>query len=136
LPIAEPQSPFTENRLSSIRTLGKEIGTMVGGRNMCSVTTIGGLTVAVLLLLSGFIAAKGDELSDLRAREQALQQQLDELQGVPAAPGHSRPATAAPPGRPPVGAGSFPRSFLIPGTETSVSVGGSVQTNFGFGMSR
>src|SRR5262249_29728809 len=56
-----------------------------------------------------------DELTDLRANQELLQQRIDQLAQVPAAP--AAPAAAAM-------AGSFPRSFLIPGTDTSLRVGG------------
>jgi hypothetical protein len=108
---------------------------MGGERNIRCVAAIGGLTVAVALLLTGSIAVKADELSDLRAQQQQLKQQLDEVQGLPAAPAETGSTAPAPTTQPPVTGGSFPRSFLIPGTDTSVSIGGLVQTNFGFGIS-
>jgi hypothetical protein len=64
-------------------------------------------------------AARADELSDLRVNNQLLQQRLDQLSQT--APDHPEPATGKG-----LAAGSFPRSFLIPGTDTSVRVGGSV----------
>jgi hypothetical protein len=105
-------------------------------RKTGGLTAIGGLTGAVVLALASLAAARADELSDLRANQQQLKLQLDQLspppaQGTsPAAPGGS---VSAAPDRPPVIGGSFPRSFLIPGTNTSVSVSGSVQQNAGFG---
>ena len=79
---------------------------------------IGGLTAAVALL-TGFHAARADELADLRANQELLQRRLDQLsQAAPgAAPAPSGPGS-------PVVAGSFPRSFLIPGTDTSLRIGG------------
>jgi hypothetical protein len=84
---------------------------------------IGGFTAAIALL-SGLPSAKADELTDLRANQQLLQQRVDQLAQLPA-PG------AIYPGGPPAksaGAGmvggSFPRSFLVPGTDTSIRVGG------------
>src|SRR5581483_11349723 len=80
-------------------------------------------------------SAKGDELSDLRANQQLLQQRLDQLSGqlaqapgLPSNPyGHPQlPSTVA--GQPSI-AGSFPRSFLIPGTDTSFRVGGRISEN-------
>jgi hypothetical protein len=109
---------------------------MSGERDFGRLAAIGGTAAAAILLLTGIAAARADELSDLRAKEQQLQQQLDQLQGVsPVAPDGSG-SGGAPPGRPAVVVGSFPRSFMIPGTDTSVSVSGSVQTNFGFGKDR
>jgi hypothetical protein len=78
---------------------------------------LGGL-IALAALLAGGPGAAADELSDLRATNQLLQQRLDQL-----SQSHDKPAPA--PGAP-LSAGSFPRSSLIPGTDTSIRVGGSV----------
>src|SRR5438067_1978069 len=103
---------------------------MTGKRNIVSVAAIGVLGAA-LTLLAGPPAAQGDELADLRANQELLQKRLDQLsQAPPAAPGpyvpgfgpETRPAAA------PITVGSFPRSFLIPGTETSLRIGGQVRT--------
>src|SRR5579862_1348127 len=75
--------------------------------------------VAAVALIAGLPAANADELSDLRANNQLLQQRLDQLAQV----GPAKPQL--PPGTPSI-AGSFPRSFLIPGTDTSIQVGGFV----------
>jgi hypothetical protein len=93
-------------------------------RNSC------GLAAAVAVLLAGLAPARGDDLSDLRVKQQQLQQQLDQLQGESETP----PGETAAPNRPPVAGGSFPRSFVIPGTNTSLSIGGSVQRNFVYGI--
>jgi hypothetical protein len=59
---------------------------------------------------------RADELADLRANQELLQRRIDQLAQVPPPP---------PPGPGgPVTAGSFPRSFVIPGTEVSLRVGG------------
>jgi hypothetical protein len=73
-------------------------------------------TLPAFVLLAGLPAAQADELSELRANQQLLQQRLDQLaQAVPGAPpGPGGPVTA----------GSFPRSFVIPGTEVSLRIGG------------
>src|SRR6266851_421466 len=64
-------------------------------------------------LAIGAHAAYADELADLRANQELLQQRLDQLaQAAPAGPGAA------------LGVGSFPRSFLIPGTDTSLRIGG------------
>jgi hypothetical protein len=70
--------------------------------------------------------ACADEMSDLRANNQLLQQRLDQLAQIPA-PGSPYPGgpPAATAGQGIVG-GSFPRSFLIPGTDTSLRVGGQI----------
>jgi hypothetical protein len=70
------------------------------------------LTVALVALASGPPTAQADEISHLRANQELLQRRLDQLAQAPAGPGA------------PTLAGSFPRSFLIPGTDTSVRVGG------------
>ena len=77
---------------------------------------IGG-AIAVAALLAGGAGAAADELSALRATNELLQQRLDQL-------GESQDKPAPAPGAP-LSAGSFPRSFLIPGTDTSIRVGGS-----------
>jgi len=61
----------------------------------------------------GSNTARADELADLRANQQLLQQRLDQMAQAAAAPGAAV-----------VTAGSFPRSFLIPGTETSLQIAG------------
>ena len=95
-------------------------------------------------VLAAIPAARADELADLRANQLLLQQRIDQLaqaQGQPLAPEPGPPpplsggagggygigitgAKAAP--NAPVAGGSFPRSFLIPGTDTSIRVGGFV----------
>src|SRR5438067_6413395 len=73
-----------------------------------------GWSLPVFVLATGLSAARADEISDLRANQELLQRRIDQLAQVP------------PPGGPggPVLAGSFPRSFVIPGTEVSLRVGG------------
>src|SRR5262249_35984748 len=100
---------------------------MTTKRNIGRVAAIGGLT-ATVALLTGLPAASADELPDLRANQELLQRRIDQLAqgavprggGVPGAYG-----TEAIPGQPIIG-GSFPRSFLIPGTDTSIRVGGFI----------
>src|SRR5215471_16687430 len=94
-----------------------------------SFAAIGGLT-ATIALLTGLPAAKADELADLRANQEILQRRIDQLaQGLPptkAFPGTPGAFGAEPtPGAALIG-GSFPRSFLIPGTDTSIRIGGFV----------
>jgi hypothetical protein len=104
---------------------------MTGKRNIGSMAAIGGLSAAIALL-TGLPAASADELADLRANQELLQKRIDQLsQAPPPAPGQfvpgfgpeSRPAAA------PVTTGSFPRSFLIPGTDTSLRIGGIAWTD-------
>jgi Porin subfamily/DcaP outer membrane protein len=106
---------------------------MTRKRNIGSVVAIGGATAAIALL-TGLSGARADEMADLRANQQLLQQRIDQLaqaqaQGLPSqkiSPGIASPmGTAAIPGQALAG-GSFPRSFLIPGTDTSIRVGGFV----------
>jgi Porin subfamily len=100
---------------------------MTKKRSIGRVAAIGGLT-ATVALLTGLQAASADELADLRANQELLQRRIDQLAqgavprggGVPGGYG-----TEAVPGQPLAG-GSFPRSFLIPGTDTSIRVGGFV----------
>jgi len=88
---------------------------------------IGGLA-AVLAVLTGIPSASADELADLRANQELLQRRIDQLAQGANIPAGGAPA--APAGGPQVGmtmaGGSFPRSFLIPGTDTSLRVGGFV----------
>jgi hypothetical protein len=88
----------------------------------------GGLT-AMIALMTGLPAASADELADLRANQELLQRRIDQLAQLPptkAYPGlPGAMGTQPAPGAALIG-GSFPRSFLIPGTETSIRIGGFV----------
>ena len=104
---------------------------MTKTRTIGTLAAIGGLT-ATIALLTGLPAANADELADLRANQELLQRRIDQLaQGqLPASrgiPGGGPAALGAQPipGQAIIG-GSFPRSFLIPGTDTSIRVGGFV----------
>jgi len=102
---------------------------MTKTRTIGTLAAIGGVT-ATIALLTGLPAANADELADLRANQELLQRRIDQLaQGIPpsrVSPGIA-PAmgTQAIPGQAIIG-GSFPRSFLIPGTDTSIRVGGFI----------
>src|SRR3954447_24068901 len=87
-------------------------------RNIGTMMTLGGFT-AVVALMTALPSAKADELADLRANQELLQRRLDQLAqaGPPAFPAPGGPGG-------PVMAGSFPRSFVIPGTEVSLRGGG------------
>ncbi|HEV2099025.1 MAG TPA: DcaP family trimeric outer membrane transporter, partial [Stellaceae bacterium] len=108
---------------------------MIRKRNFGSLVAIGG-TTAVMALLTGLSGASADELSDLRANQQLLQQRIDQLaqaqaQQPPAPGGVSGGGPGSAYGTKPISGqsiagGSFPRSFLIPGTDTSIRVGGFV----------
>ncbi len=95
-------------------------------RTIATMAALGGMTAAIALL-SGLQSAKADELADLRANQEVLQRRLDQLSQIPASGspyggGPVNPAAAAPS----LG-GSFPRSFLIPGTDTSIRIGGEIR---------
>src|SRR5437867_9498496 len=90
-------------------------GAMIRKRNIGTMAALGGLTAAIALL-TGLPCASADELADLRANQELLQRRVDQL-------AQAGPATGPGPGAPAL-SGSFPRSFLIPGTEVSLRVGG------------
>jgi hypothetical protein len=85
-----------------------------------------GLSTAAFMMVTGLASARADELSDLRANQQLLQDRLDQLSQAPGNQPYGGIPLGAPPGNP-VMSGSFPRSFLIPGTDTSLRIGGFVQ---------
>jgi hypothetical protein len=95
-----------------------------------TLAAIAGLT-ATIALLTGLPTASADELADLRANQELLQRRIDQLAqaGIPPSrisPGIPGAMGAEPiPGQAIIG-GSFPRSFLIPGTDTSIRVGGFI----------
>ena len=108
-------------------------------RNIAIMAAVVGMTAAIALAgvptahagdLSAAPPASSDttatttqnELDQLRANQQLLQQRLDQLEQI-AQVGTAKPTL--PPGTASL-AGSFPRSFLIPGTDTSISIGGRV----------
>jgi hypothetical protein len=89
---------------------------------------------AIALVLSAPMAtisnpALADELSDLRVNQELLQRRLDQLAQA-RVPGNVF-GVGGPPGPTKVQmmGGSFPRSFLIPGTDTSIRVGGEARMN-------
>ncbi len=110
---------------------------MTRKRNIGNVAAIGGAT-AMVALLTGLSGARADELADLRANQQLLQQRIDQLaqaqaQYHPPPPlsggaggGQALTLGSQPAPTAPSLGGSFPRSFLIPGTDTSIRVGGFV----------
>src|ERR1700719_2581098 len=92
---------------------------MSGKRRVALVPVIG-WSLPAFVLATGLSPVRADELADLRANQELLQRRLDQLaQAGPAA----FPAPGGGPGGP-VLSGSFPRSFVIPGTEVSLRVGG------------
>jgi len=110
---------------------------MIRRRNLSSVAAVGG-PIAAVLLLTGSAASRADELADLRANQELLQKRIDQLSqapppGAPApgqyVPGFGQQAPGAGAGAPIV-TGSFPRSFLVPGTDTSLRIGGYANGRF------
>ena len=101
-------------------------GAMTKKRTIATMAALGGMTAAVALL-SGQPAAKADELSDLRANQQLLQQRLDQLAQIPSSTGVYPGGPPAPTAGAGIVGGSFPRSFLVPGTDTSIRVGGEIR---------
>src|SRR6516165_2787304 len=102
---------------------------MVRRRDLRTATAVG----AVVALLISLPVALADELADLRANQELLQKRIDQLsqappQAAPFVPGFG-PETIAKPTGLPVSGGSFPRSFLIPGTDTSLRIGGFANLN-------
>jgi hypothetical protein len=111
---------------------------MARKQNIVVVAAIGGLT-ATIALLTGLPTAGADELEDLRARQAALrdnqellQRRIDQL--AQTAPRLTRPGEPGPAGVAMIG-GSFPRSFLIPGTDTSIRVGGFTDLTMDYWLS-
>jgi len=89
-------------------------------KNRRNVVIMAAIVCAMSALLAiGPSRAKADELADLRANQELLQQRLDQLAQVGLSKPQEAPGTATL-------AGSFPRSFLIPGTDTSIRVGGEI----------
>jgi hypothetical protein len=92
-----------------------------------------GLTATFAALpAAGWRTAQADELKDLRANQVLLEQRLDRLANGTPAPGGVYPSgTPAKTAGAAAATGSFPRSFLIPGTTTSVRVGGTIEFDAG-----
>jgi hypothetical protein len=86
-----------------------------------TIAALGGGTAA-LAMLTGLAGARAD---DLQLNQQLLNSRVDQLAAVGLAPDqfgvNQNPVAGAP-----VTAGSFPRSILIPGTDTSIKVYGQI----------
>jgi opacity protein-like surface antigen len=76
---------------------------------------LGSGAAIALLVATGPVAA--DEIDDLRAQINALQEQVTQIQADETAKPRVAPAAA-------VNAGSKPKSFQLPGTNTSLQIGG------------
>src|SRR6266850_3019077 len=88
----------------------------MSGKRRAGITPAIGWALPGLLLVTGLSTAHADELADLRANQELLQRRVDQL-------AQAGPATGPGPGGP-VLSGSFPRSFVIPGSEVSLRIGG------------
>src|SRR5260221_8090658 len=94
-----------------------------------AVAATGGFAAAIALL-TGLPSARADEVADLRANQELLQRRIDQLaQAQNVGSGSYLGGAPNPAAGQPAGAGSFPRSFLIPGTDTSLRVGGQLSTS-------
>jgi hypothetical protein len=102
---------------------------MNGSWSFGTKAAIAALIASGMVTVAAPVARAGDP-SGPGAPVALLQQRLDQARKPAPAPAgrieNSGPAT-------PTGAsaGSFPHSFLIPGTDTSVSVGGDIAVTFG-----
>jgi len=97
---------------------------MMKGRKIGIIAALGGSTAA-LAMLTGLAGARAD---DLQVNQQLLNTRIDQLAAVGQQPGagnqfsiDQNSATGAA-----VTAGSFPRSILIPGTDTSIKIYGQI----------
>ena len=111
---------------------------MTKGQKNVVKAALGGLT-ATIALLTGLPRINADELADLRAmqtnlrdNQELLQQRIDQL--AQTSPKLMRPGEPGPAGVAMIG-GSFPRSFLIPGTDTSIRVGGFTDLTIDYWLS-
>src|SRR5215207_3116571 len=102
-------------------------GTMKNRPNVAITAAVAGLLCLPAMI--GARSALADETSDLRANQELLQRRLDQLAQAPRiqAPGAVYGAPGAGPTAVQMMGGSFPRSFLIPGTDTSIRVGGEIR---------
>src|SRR5437588_6148183 len=91
----------------------------MSGKRSVGFMPVIGWSLPVFVLATGLSTmAWADELADLRTNQELLQRRVDQL-------AQAGPSVGPGPGGP-VMAGSFLRSFVIPGTEVSLRVGGQV----------
>src|SRR5580700_537815 len=108
-------------------------GAMIINRKIGTIAALGGSTAA-LAMLTGLAGARADEL---QVNQQLLNARIDQLAAVGLQPGagavfsvDQNTATGAA-----VTAGSFPRSILVPGTDTSLKVYGQMTEVLDYWMS-
>jgi hypothetical protein len=107
-------------RRSSINRLRVGLALAIENVTTTGLWRIAGVAAALAVALLVHIeAADADDLSDIKANLALMQK----AQFAPGSTGGTAYGTKAAPGAPLVG-GSFPRSFLIPGTDTSIRIGG------------
>jgi hypothetical protein len=106
---------------------------MMTGRKIGTIAALSGSTAA-LAMLTGIAGARAD---DLQINQQLLDSRIDQLAAVGLQPGQGavfsvdqNPAAGAA-----VTAGSFPRSILIPGTDTSIKIYGQIAESIDYWMS-
>jgi hypothetical protein len=108
-------------------------------RNIRTIAALG-TTTAALAMLTGLAGARADDLQinqqpisvsadNLQANQQLLNQRIDQLAAVGLFVGPSVPFSIDqnPAAGAAVTAGSFPRSILIPGTDTSIKIYGEIR---------
>ena len=91
------------------------------------------LAAVILTAAPGAFAGSSAVNAGEPGGQPAFNSRLDQLAKPAGAPADDRPPTLDSPGQP--SPGSFPRSFLIPGTDTSVRIGGFIDAT-GTGGSR
>lgn len=100
---------------------------MTVARKVRRLAVVTGLTTAASITAVSSVAS-ADELPNSSTTQSSVQQRIEQLAQVGDA--GTRPAPGAG-----VTGGSFPRSFLIPGTETSLRVGGEVRQSVDYLLS-
>src|SRR5215469_7237636 len=106
---------------------------MLKARKLGTIVALGGSTAAVAML-TGLAGARAD---DLKLNQQLLDTRIDQLAAVGQQPGAGNQFSVdqnAAAGSP-VTAGSFPRSILIPGTDTSIKIYGQITEVLDYWMS-
>jgi len=99
---------------------------MMTGRKIGTIAALGSSTAA-LAMMTGLSGARAD---DLQINQQLLDTRIDQLAAVGQGAGGGGAAVFSidqnPAASAAVTAGSFPRSILIPGTDTSIKISGQI----------